>query len=347
MTVFVGVNRVATGWVEYGETPELGQRSGTDDGLLPLDPSLLKIRLAGLAPGKRYYYRVHACEIDFRNAYDIRRGAEVRSEVREFVTFDPTAATARLSIINDTHEVPATLQGLAKLLAARPSDALIWNGDLFNDIRSERQLAQQVLTPGGGALASDRPLLPVRGNHDVRGASARLLDKYFDLPQGRWYYTQRIGPLALLVLDTGEDKPDSAPVYAGLNDFAHYRSQQQQWLQTALQREEFRSAKYRVAAMHIPLIWKEKASAGDYCGDGHSKWHDLLVAAKVDVVISGHTHEPGWFAPGQRAPYGQLVGGGPKPEAATLIEVHADLSKLTLATLGLDGRERSRYELPS
>ncbi|MFO0901584.1 MAG: FN3 domain-containing metallophosphoesterase family protein [Pirellulales bacterium] len=345
MVVFVGVNRLATGWVEYGETPELGLRSAGDRGLMPLDPTLLKMRLSGLKPGTRYYYRVHACEIDFRNAYSIHRGVEVRSELHEFTTFDPAAASARISIINDTHEVAATLQGLAKLLAARPSDCLVWNGDMFNDIRSETQLSQQILTPGGVALAADRPLVPVRGNHDVRGAQARLLDKYFDLPVGLWYYTLRIGPVALLVLDTGEDKPDSAPVYAGLNDFAGYRTQQQQWLQTALQRDAFKSAKFRVATMHIPLIWKERASAGDYCGDGRAKWHELLVEHRIDVVISGHTHEPGWFAPGQQAPYGQLVGGGPKPDAATLIEVHADSQKLSLITSGLDGRERSRYEL--
>ena len=278
ISVVFAVNGLSTGWVEYGETEALGQRSdGGTQGMMPLDDRLLKVRLTDLRPGVRYFYRVHACPIDFKNAYSIKRGDVVATEIHHFTTLDPAAKTTRFSIINDTHEVKETLQKLGGMLKANPTDALIWNGDIFNDVRSEPQIAGQVLAPAGGAFATNMPLIPVRGNHDVRGVQARLLDKYFDRPLGLWYYTLRQGPVAFVVLDTGEDKADDAPVYAGLNDFARYRTEQQLWLQHALERPEFRSAPFRVALLHIPLIWKDETKTGNFCGDGKAKWHDLLV----------------------------------------------------------------------
>ena len=171
ITVVWAVNGLAPGWVEYGESEALGQRSEASvQGLMPLDDRVLQIRLTGLRPGTKYFYRVHACPIAFKNAYNIKRGEPIATPVGQFSTIDPAARTTSFSIINDTHEVPETLQGLGALLRANPAESLFWNGDIFNDIRSEQQISEQVLAPGGQAFASAMPLLPVRGNHDVRGA---------------------------------------------------------------------------------------------------------------------------------------------------------------------------------
>ena len=53
---------------------------------------------------------------------------------------------------------------------------------------------------------------------------------YLDQPEGRYYYSFSRGPVSFVVLDSGEDKPDDAPVYAGLADFDAYRSKQAEWL---------------------------------------------------------------------------------------------------------------------
>ncbi len=346
MSVVWAVNGPATGWVEYGESESLGRRAmGSVQGLMPFDDRVQKVRLSGLRPGTRYFYRVCACPILFKNAYSIQRGDAVMSPIHQFTTPDPAARSTTFAVINDTHEVRETLEGLGSLMRSRPTESLIWNGDIFNDIRSEDQIAAQVLAPGGQALAAEVPLLPVRGNHDVRGVKARLLDRYFDLPAGLWHYTVRQGPVAFVVLDTGEDKPDDAPVYAGLNDFAAHRTAQAEWLRQAIRRKEFRSAAFRVALMHIPLLWKDYTRPGWFCGDGKAKWHDLLVQAKVHLVISGHTHEPGWFPARSQAPYAQLVGGGPKPGAATLIRGEVQGKELTLTMLDLQGAELGCHRL--
>jgi 3',5'-cyclic AMP phosphodiesterase CpdA len=76
---------------------------------------------------------------------------------------------------------------------------------------------------------------------------------------------------------------------------------------------------------------------GWVCDDGRAKWHDLLVRGKVDVVISGHTHTHAWFGPKEGRPYGQLVGGGPKPADARVIEGRADAKGLEIVMRRLDG----------
>ncbi len=325
ITVVWAVSDLSTGWVEYGETEALGLRADDNSqGLLPLDERVFKVRLAGLRPGGRYFYRACAAPIVFNNAYDIQRGEMTASPVYCFTAIDPAAATTSFSVINDTHETKGTLDRLGAMLKANPTESLIWNGDIFNDIRSEQQIIKQVLAPTGQDYAATAPLLPVRGNHDVRGVAARLLDRYFDLPSGLWFYTLRQGPVAFLVLDTGEDKPDKTPVYAGLNDFDRYRTAQQHWLKRVIQRPEFRSASFRVAIAHIPLVWHDYSQIGLFCPDGKAKWHDLLVEAKINLIISGHTHKHTWFPVGEKAPYAQLIGGGPKLEIATLIQGRAN-----------------------
>jgi hypothetical protein len=97
---------------------------------------------------------------------------------------------------------------------------------MFNDIATEQQLVEQLLYPTSLPHAAGRPVYFARGNHDVRGAEARTLGRVLDTPAGHFHYSVRQGPVAFLVLDTGEDKADDHPVYAGLGTFDAYRSRQ-------------------------------------------------------------------------------------------------------------------------
>jgi hypothetical protein len=47
-------------------------------------------------------------------------------------------------------------------------------------------------------------------------------------------------------LDSGEDKPDTSPVYAGLADFDRYRREQAVWLKSHIQTKAFQEAAFRV-----------------------------------------------------------------------------------------------------
>jgi predicted phosphodiesterase len=343
MTVAIGVNGPSTAWVEYGDSEQLGRvATGAQHGLNPFDSLAHRIRLEGLRPGQRCFYRVHACPIDFRTAYDIRRGEAVATGIHCFRTFDPAAREARFVVWNDTHENNATLAQLMAKTAPLPSDFLVWNGDVNNDNFREDRMVEHYLGAGGQPFTRETPLVFVRGNHDTRGPAARSLPRFLDLPGGRFYYSFRHGPLAGVVLDSGEDKPDSHKVYAGLGDFAAYFREQAAWLEAELKQPHIRKARFRVAFCHIPFWWEDKGFASE-AADPRSAWHRLLAKARFAAVVSGHTHRHGLFLPNKHRPYAQMVGGGPKPDAATLIRGEVTARQLTLTMSDLSGRELAAW----
>lgn len=347
VSVLWATSAPATGWVEYGETEKLGAKAGGDDqGLLPYDERAFKVRVSGLKPGTKYFYRIHAVRVDFRGPYDIRRSKTeaVESKVFSFTTPASDAKEVRFTVWNDTHENADTLKKLHEAHAKEPGDFLLWNGDQTNDITTEERMVDQFLRAGGQPFAATVPYQYVRGNHDVRGPGARHLSRFTDVP-GAYYYTFRRGPLGALVLDTGEDKPDDHPVYGGLNGFAAFRSKQAEWLAKAIESPEFKDAKFKVLFCHIPLYWIREKETGTFCGDGRKKWHDLLVKAGVQLVISGHTHEPAWMPAEKGRPYGQLIAGGPKPTAATYIRGHATADGMTVTQYKLSGEVQYTVKL--
>ena len=87
VSVAWAVNDTSTGWVEYGETEALGRMAAPDhDGLRPLDAAVHRVRLAGLTPGTRYFYRTVSVPVAFLGPYDIRRGRPFPSRTYSFVT---------------------------------------------------------------------------------------------------------------------------------------------------------------------------------------------------------------------------------------------------------------------
>jgi predicted phosphodiesterase len=339
VTVAIGVSSSSTAWVEYGETEALGKVArGGRDGLRPFDSLMHRVRLEGLPPGQPCFYRVHACPIDFRTAYDIRRGEPIATPIHRFRSLDAAAAEARFAVWNDTHENDATLARLMARTATLAPDFLAYNGDMTNDLYHEEKLAGQYLSPGGQPFTRETPLVFIRGNHDTRGPVARSLPRFLDVPGGRFYYSFRQGPLGVVVLDSGEDKPDSHPVYAGLGDFEAYFHEQTRWLAAEINRPHLRDATYRIAFCHIPFWWRDGGFARQ-ADDARSAWHPLLAAGKFAAVISGHTHRHAVMPPNAAHPYAQIVGGGPKPEAATLISGHVSAQALNLVMTDLAGAE--------
>ena len=350
VTVVWAVNAPATGWVECGPTEQLGQRADLPrHGLNPLHGRFLSARINGLEPGKPVYYRVVSVPVNFKGPYQIERGEPVAGPVYRFTPPHPAAEAASFAVINDTHERTETLAALTKRLAADAPDFTVWNGDVFNDVRSDDQVVANVLRPAGAAYAAERPVLFTSGNHDVRGVHARALAHAIspwqrEEPVGRCFAV-RHGPLALIGLDTGEDKPDRHPAWAGLANFEPYREAQAQWLRRALARPEVASAPFVVAFCHIPLWGLPGDNPGDtlegyaaFCRHAQRLWHPHLQAAGVQLLVSGHTHRHRYDAPADGRGYGQLVGGGPRIEQATIIRGRASRDRLEVDATDLAGR---------
>ena len=103
-------------------------------------------------------------------------------------------------------------------------------------------------------FASEIPMYYTRGNHETRGAFATEFQRYFSPKEENIYYTFRQGPICFVVLDTGEDKPDSDIEYAGITVYDEYRTEQAEWLRRVLDSKEYKDAPFKIIVAHIPPI---------------------------------------------------------------------------------------------
>lgn len=350
-TVVWQVNQLATGWIEWGwSADKLDQVArSSHHGLIDAADDVLAVSvdLAKDAAGQTIHYRLAVQSIVYKNAYKLERGeAQEHSQPYQVTLPTSAAAQSQLVVINDTHENKETIATLAKRIGELAPPLLLWNGDTCNDFDAGDSPATILLNPGGDATtiganwASSRPLLFVPGNHDVRGARARELQRsmrpWNDSPQP-YNFALRHGPLAIVSLDTGEDKPDAHPVFAGTAAYEPYREAQAAWLREVVEREEIRTAPFRVLFCHIPLRGQPGQNDGTtlngyayWCGDGARHWLPILRAAKFHAIVSGHMHQWRVDDPTPDEPLAQIVGGGPSPKNATLIRVDCTAKELKI-----------------
>ncbi len=340
------VGRLARGWVEWkAESGESGQAHTTPDGFFPQASRVMKVPLRDLPPGKEYQVRAITEAID-------GPPERVESEWKTFRTLDPGAEATRFAVWNDTHQRDETIRELHRITPA--SDFLLWNGDTCNDWKSEDLLIPTLLHPGGTDFSHQRPVLLTMGNHDVRGKYGYQVPETISTPGQRPYYAFRSGPVAVVCLHTGEDKPDDHPSFQGRASFQRLRERQSEWLGRVVRRPAFRDAPYRVVFCHIPLRLDEEPETLDYANGDYDHyarssrdlWHDSLVTWKAQVVISGHTHQQAYLEPTDAFPYAQLIGGGPQPERARWIEGVADHGQLTLTTRNLQDETTHQVSFP-
>lgn len=355
-TVAFAVSQFATGWVQWGESADRLDQTvrASRGGLICASDRALSVSVP-LPPSKTartIYYRIVAQPLSYHNAYQLQRGEEVASEVFALRLPGEQMEAVTLAIVNDTHQQATTIAALHQRIADLNPDLLAWNGDTCNDFDANDDPMQIVLNPAGdtsAGWASGRPLLFVPGNHDVRGARARELADglvgwpgQHDLP---YNFAIRVGELAIIGLDTGEDKPDNHPVFAGTAAFEPYREAQRLWLEQALQRPEIASARHRIAICHIPLRGLPDQNDGmslegyaAFSGFGAKAWLSQLTSRGVQAVISGHTHRHRVDAATAELPIMQVVGGGPQPNRATLTVVRCEGERLQLWVEDLNGQ---------
>lgn len=340
------VQRLATGFLEYAVEDGPWQRVDADnDGLAPLSEHVLKFRLPVLPPGKLIRHRIVARTagwIKVRQFYhgEFKVGQSQISPECSFRTLDPSSTKTTFAVWNDTHENEVTLKALDRLTNKLKPDFMLWNGDQSNDVHFENQMAGQFLAPEGLAIADKWPLAYVRGNHDCRGPAARSVADFTGTPGDRFYYAFRSGPLAAIVLDTGEDKPDDSPYLSGMGAFQKMAREQAEWLSEFVKTPWFAEAPHKVLFCHIPLWFDHPripGSTSNVAANIRSLCADTLVAAGVKLVISGHTHDYLWMPKKDGQPIAQLIGGALRPEYAIFIHGEATPGHLNLKMVNLDG----------
>ena len=332
------VSGLAKGVVEVADNPEMTNARTVKSGgygLVPIDVAALEVRLEGLKPATRYWYRTVTTPFtDYKNIYDAKLGEPVVGKVHSFTTLGAAAKT-HFAVMNDTHAQWKAFDLVTKKMKELKPGVILWNGDATNTTQEKETAVQIFLDPPVAAkdYAADIPTCFVSGNHDFRGSwiskkeegmqprhPAERSGAEWDL---KWNFAVRMGDVALIGMDTGEDKPDGHPKWFGLANFEPYRKAQAAWLEKALARPDIASAKYKVVFCHIPLY--AAPDHPDYPHDGvkidphdyaywsrecHDLWSPILVKNGVQLVICAHKHKYRFDPATAERPWAQIVGGG-------------------------------------
>lgn len=323
-------------WVEYGTDSLHLHRARQLDGGQEVTSSLLHaVRLDSLTAGQPFVYRVCATEIKQNQAYSKRFGRTARTRFYTSRLPQSGAHTWRAVVVNDLHNVQQTVDAMAALADSLQPDFTIVNGDCLSEPASPADALHKLQQLTQAFRAAEVPMVVVRGNHEIRNAYADGLLPMLDLQGNRTYGAFTWGDTRFVLLDCGEDKPDSHWVYYGLNDFSRFRQEQLRFLQEELKSRAFRRAKCRLLIHHIP-IWGGDTDEYNPC---LKLWGETLRRAPFNLEVCAHTHRYA-FHEAQAAgnPYPLVVGGGYDLQEATLLVLERSPKGLTLRVLDATGR---------
>jgi acid phosphatase type 7 len=318
-----------------------------------------RCRISGLKPGQNYRYQVRYFVNNQRR----------ESSSHTFRTLDPQADSCRALVFNDVHDRRETLQALLQHVRPQEADLILFNGDMINDPSAANgaeavfSLWEFYVTSLG---AHSRPILFIRGNHEVRGSFKEQIRHFFDLPhladdqepalQG-WHHEVLSGPLRLLMLDTGEDDGPETPEdsYKRPSFWRAFRARQQEWLrQIPTPDHTTKTQPWHVFASHIPL----HNPAGWFCQSARDLWLPELRRIGIDLMLAGHDHQWKFLPAGQEfeiarrkdqrdtPPFPVLIGGGPALKEATVIRLQATRTTLETTLLDASGQILHRFTPP-
>ena len=341
--VVFAVNGEASGWVEISKSPDMARSVRVHSGegpVMRVNDRFAVVRIKGLRPATRYWYRIGADRIELERDYKSwNRGSETGGKVYSFTTLGAESGGS-FCVINDTHDrKPIVDMVLAKIAELKPA-ALVWNGDARNFYRTADDAIGTFLKPhpAQDGYASETLVMFLNGNHDFRGRFALHLEDlvpFRDAAEREVRYAalgrnfvQRLGDIALIGLDTGEDKQDTNPRMGGIFRMTKYRELQTRWLAEAIETPTVKTAKFKVAFCHIPLFDpRPNENPGDILPDDDdprykhpwaawqrtcaNMWGPLFEKAGVCLVCTGHQHRFRYDPPAPGRSWAQIVGGGP------------------------------------
>lgn len=333
MTVMWETTVPAYCWVEYGtDTTQLKRARTIVDGQVVCNNKLHKIRINDLIPGQKYYYRVCSQEMLLYQAYKKIFGNTARSDFSEFTLPATNADSFTAIVFNDLHQHTKTFRALCKQIQHINYDFVVFNGDCVDDPVDHEQATSFIseLTEG---VHSDRvPTFFMRGNHEIRNAYSIGLRDHYDYVGNKTYGSFNWGDTRIVMLDCGEDKPDSHWVYYDLNDFTQLRNEQVDFLKKELSAKEFKKANKRILIHHIPLYGNDGVNL---CAE---LWTKLLEKAPFDVSLNAHTHEYAFHPKGELGNnYPVIIGGGYKMDSATVMILEKKKDELRIKVLNVKG----------
>lgn len=266
------------------------------NGVMRSDTDVHKIKVPKALLDKARSYRVHITPLaDHCNYYP----KPSPTEAYEY-PFAPIPETGEIKayVLADTHgqvTVPAETA-----LAHGPMDLLFLLGDIGDSAATREQVT--TLHRLTAAITGGRfPTVYIRGNHDTRGYMAEHLHKYIPTRNGSTYYTFRAGTVWGVVLDCGEDKPDTnieygLPETGGVANFLPFRNAQTDYLRDLIANADTtynaEGITRRIALCHINFTYTDRPF-NDKNPALYEKWIGCLNEIGIDLLICGHEHRVG------------------------------------------------------
>ncbi|MDR1780599.1 MAG: metallophosphoesterase [Tannerella sp.] len=288
------------------------------------------VKLRKLTPGTKYRYRVYSQEVLDRDGHEITYGRVASTTAYNpatFVTLDPRKTSVTFTVVNDIHGRSEVLEKMLALTEPAKQDMVFFNGDMVSSLTNEDDLFTGFMDVGVKAFAQNIPMYYCRGNHETRGVFATSFQNYFSPLNPELYFLVRQGPVCFVVLDCGEDKPDSDIEYSGITDYDYYRTLEAEWLKEALKSKEFTEAPIKVAICHMP-------PKRDWHGEAEilNKLVPILNGANIDIMLCGHEHRHSKMAASEQVKFPVLINSN-----NAVVKGAATANSLTLEVLGVDG----------
>ncbi|RLC26175.1 MAG: hypothetical protein DRH21_02830 [Deltaproteobacteria bacterium] len=335
--IFTTNKLVAPGLMVNSGSGEFELIQNSHGGLIDVGDNIHKVRLENLDPGQQYEYRLFACEIKNYRPYKCTFGDTLISQSYKFKTFDPGANHINFTVFCDVHDKAGKLSKYLDFNNVDKQDCYFLNGDILGHIEEEAQLYSSFLDVCVNRFATEKPFFYVRGNHETRGKYARQLKNFLEFPNDSYYYSMTLGPVRFIILDGGEDKPDSSKEYSGLVDFDTYRLEELAWLKNEVASDEFIKAPFKIVVVHMPIMQNEKNWYGMAFLSEH--FGPVLKNAGIDLMISGHTHQNAWIESSKSGfDYPIMISSN-----NNFIEVEVSKDKALIKLKDLNGKVENRY----
>lgn len=300
VTIIWTTNNKALSWVEIAPDDgtsfysyERPRSFDSEFGKIRATSTLHKVRINNLKPGSTYRYAIFSKEVlkwenDKRILYGMTIGNyKYSGNPFAFKTYSSEDDSVSFLIFNDIHGRAQVMKDLCKNIDFKNIDMVIFNGDMSTAINSEEQLFTDFIDASVELFATRIPIVFTRGNHETRGPFVDFLMDYFPTESGTVYQLVNVGKVAFLILDCGENKPDSDIEYSGLADYDAYRIREAEWLSKTVQSKLYKDASVKLAILHMPPM------LGEWHGPLHLRETliPVLNEANITGMFCGHTHD--------------------------------------------------------
>ena len=260
-----------------------------------------QIRITGLEPGKSYRYSTSSKEVIDMKGHRVTYGHVATTKVygnnfnNIFTTLNPKKEKSQFIMLNDIHAKQEKIEALLNTFEKGKTDMVFYTGDMVSMVTTEEILFQGFVDTSVKRFAKQVPFYLARGNHETRGLFATNFLTYFPTLTDKTYYTLKHGDVFYIILDGGEDKPDSCLEYYETAVYDQFRQEEAEWLKGVVESDDCKSAKYRVVVMHMPPIGGKNMWHGPkYSGE---LFLPILNKANITVMLSGHTHKYSYNTP--------------------------------------------------